>query len=191
MGKRLFLFVLIGLMGLANTSGILTAADAVKVTGLNDAKAVETVALVEPEPEPEVIYAPAAGYAPVTPLIANYTVTVYSADIIADGLSYYDIYKTGMLVYGHNSSNLLGSLSNRYEGEIFTVTEGGVATNYRVAVKIWYNKTADGYLEGDPYLMGDIVDTAMNHSIALMTCAGVSYGNGDASQRLVVYADRV
>ena len=191
MGKRLFLLLFAGLMGLANTPGILTAADTVRVNGLDNTGVVETILEPEPEPEPELVYAPVAGYAPAAPQIANYTVTVFSGSIIADGLSYYDIYKTGMLVYGHNSGNLLGSLANRYEGEVFTITEGGVATNYRVAAKVLYNKTADGYLEGDPYLMGDIVYTAMGHSIALMTCAGISYGNGDASQRLVIYADRI
>ena len=52
-----------------------------------------------------------------------------------------------------------------------------------------YEKTADGYLNGDPYLMGDIVYGAMGHSVALMTCAGKMIYPNDATHRLVVYAD--
>ena len=33
------------------------------------------------------------------------------------------------------------------------------------------------------------VSTAWGHSIALMTCAGQSLGSGDATHRLVVFAD--
>lgn len=200
MGKRLFLLLIVGFMGIINTPEILMATDSV-VAENPVFNAVETVPLPEPEPEPApepksvsltVQYAaPVAGYAtmPATPQITNYTVTVYSGTIVADNLSYYDIYKTNKLVYGHNSYNLLGNLSNRYVGETITITEGGVTQTYRVSDVVLYEKTSEGYLNHDRTLMGKIMRTALGHSVALMTCAGTSYGNGDASHRLVVYAD--
>ena len=196
MGKRLFLLLIISFIGIINTPSILMATDAVEAEN-PVFNAVETVPLPEPEPEPvspAVQYAaPAAGYVttPVAPQITNYTVTVYSGTIVADNLSYYDIYKTNKLVYGHNSYNLLGNLVNRYVGETITITEGGVAQTYRVSDIVLYEKTSDGYLNHDRTLMGRVMRTAMGHSVALMTCAGTSYGNGDASHRLVVYADAI
>ena len=95
------------------------------------------------------------------------------------------------MIYGHNSAGLLGSLFYRYPGETITVTEGGVTSNYVVSAVATYAKTPDGRLEGDPGLMSSIANTAMGHDLALFTCAGTNYGNGDASHRLVVYADRI
>ena len=189
MAKRLFLLFLIASIGVICSPRGLMATDSF-VSGAPVFDAVETVAIEEPEPEPEapVVAAPAAGYAPQ---IMNYTVTIQSGEMVAHGLSYGDIYKTGRLVYGHNSSNLLGNLVYRSIGETISVTEGGVTQNYQVVNMVTYEKTADGYLNNDPYLMGDITYTAMGYDIALMTCAGVSYGNGDASHRLVVYANAV
>lgn len=195
MGNRLILLVIAGIISLISSPTILTAADSVEVTGLDTAGVVETVPEPEPEPATEVAYvpaAPAAGYVTTVaaPQVANYTVTAYTGSIEVNP-SYSDIYKTNKLVYGHNSGALLGSLANRYVGEEFMITEGGVAYNYRVADIVVYEKTADGYLNGNARLMGTIMRTAMGHSIALMTCAGQMLGGGDATHRLVVYADAI
>lgn len=201
MGKRLFLLITAILIGVAWTPEFLTAEDA---TGAKapEFHAVETV--VEPEPEIEEVAtevawtAPTAEVVPVAyvPQVVNYTVTTYIGNIneyvnTASNLSYYDIYKFQKLIYGHNSGNLLGDLSGRYMGEVFTITENGVVRNYQVAGITIYAKTADGNLENDPSLMRNIAYGAMGHDVALMTCCGTSYGNGDASHRLVIYADAV
>ena len=160
--------------------------------------------------EPEVVEAPAvvqnvvetpravvtASYSAPVVTVHNYNVTTYVGSAIefneiANSLGYGQIYKFRKMVYGHNTYNLLGSLGSRYVGETITVTEGGVAKSYRVAAVVVYQKTADGNLEGNPQLMKDIANTAMGHDIALLTCYGTSYGNGDASHRLVVYADAI
>ena len=191
MGKRLFLLIILSLMGAIATPTILTAADDVVVAGVSNTGVTETVPVAEPEPVTEVDYAPAApaaGYVTATPQAANYTVTGYSGGIEVNPVG---IMKTGNLIYGHNSSGILGSLAYRYVGEVFTITEGGVARNYQVAAIAMYEKTADGYLNGDPYLMGDLVYGAMGHSVAMMTCAGQMLGNGDATHRLVVFADAI
>ena len=173
---------------------VLTAANEVALTGLNPEGIVETVPLPEPEPEPE--YVSVYMTEEYAPTIQNYTVTTYVGsraefNATAASLSYGDLYKYGKMIYGHNSAGLLGSLFYRYVGETITVTEGGVTSNYVVSAIATYAKTPDGRLEGDPSLMSGIANAAMGHDLALFTCAGTSYGNGDASHRLVVYVDRV
>lgn len=199
MGKALFLLIC-SVLSVVMSPAILTAADSVDVTGVSDAKVVETV--VEPEPEPVttlavtpvVAKAPTAGYIPAARV--NYTVTNYVGSVSEylatyANLSYSAIYKYGKMIYGHNSYNLLGSLSARSVGEVITITEGGVTREYRVAAVAIYEKTADGNLNGDPRLMTQIATSAMGHDQVLFTCAGTSYGNGDASHRLAVYVDAV
>lgn len=189
MARSLFLFIITAITVLVNPIA-LSAANEVAVTGLNPAGMVETVPLPEPEPEP--VYDPVY----VVPVVQNYTVGAYIGSVgefnsVANNLSYSYIYKYNKMIYGHNSAGLLGSLAYRYVGETITITEGGVTNNYVVSAIAMYAKTADGFLEGDKHLMTSIANTALGHDVALLTCAGTSYGNGDASHRLVVYADRV
>lgn len=105
-------------------------------------------------------------------------------------LSYSELYRFQKMIYGHNTANLLGNLASLAPGQVFSVTEGGVTTSYRVALSAVYANTANG-LNGDPSLMSSIAYSALGHSIALLTCAGTPYGNGNASHRLVVFADQI
>ena len=201
MAKRLFLLFLASFTGIIGSPEFLMASDSF-MAATPEFNAVETI-LPEPEPEPELASepgstpvvvnytAPVAGYQPAAPKMKNYTVTIQTNRMIADNLSYYDIYKFKKLIYGHNSGNLLGNLGSLAIGEVFTITEGGVTKNYRVADKVTYRKTADGYLENDKSLMRQIAYDAMGHSVALMTCAGQPLGGGDATHRLVIYADAI
>ena len=129
------------------------------------------------------------------PAPINYTVTSVVGSVsefisIHQNLSYSQIYRFESLVYGHNSANLLGNLGTLSPGEIFTITEGGVVQNYQVASVVYYQNTAEG-LNGDPTLMSQIAYGALGHSVAVMTCAGQMSSDGNASQRLVVFADLV
>ena len=204
MAKRLFLLLIISLIGVISTPKFLAASDSAKVTNLNTDKVVETVIPPEPEPEPEPEPAYASYVKPATlyavsyeepkPAVQNYTVTTYIGSVneyvnTASNLSYSSIYKYNKMIYGHNTGNLLGSLAYRYIGETITITEGGVARSYEVAAIRTYAKTSDGNLEGDPHLMAKIANTALGYDVALLTCSGTSYGNGDASHRLVVFAN--
>ena len=207
MVKKVCLLFISCLVTILMSPSILTATDHVVIKGVSDAKVVETVPLPEPEPESEVVEPviavkspsagiPAVSVAPATPVIPNYTVTNYIGSRqeymdTAMSLSYSSIYKYNKMVYGHNTYNLLGSLANRSVGETITITEGGAVNTYRVAAVSLYEKTADGNLNGDPQLMASIANTAFGHSLALFTCAGTSYGNGDASHRLVVFVDQI
>ncbi len=204
MAKRLFLLLIISLIGVISTPKFLAASDSAKVTKLNTNKIVETVIPPEPEPEPEPepVYASAVkpairyvvSYEEPKPVMQNYTVTTYIGSVseylrTATNLNYSSIYKYNKMIYGHNTGNLLGSLAYRYVGETFTITEGGVTRTYRVMAIRTYAKTSDGNLEGDPHLMARIANTALGYDVALFTCSGTSYGNGDASHRLVVFAN--
>lgn len=131
----------------------------------------------------------------------NYTVTRPTSSIVKTP-TYSDIYRTGNLVYAHNSSNLFGNLKTLSVGSTFTLTENGVTTTYKVSGVEYYKKVAVANGEDLAKCSGlsdncsgrwmtSIVKNALYHNVALMTCAGQSYGNGDASHRLVIFADRV
>lgn len=130
------------------------------------------------------------------PAKASYTVsyhigTVEEFNAVANNLSYSGLYKFKKMIYGHNSSNLLKNLANRYVGEVITITDGGIARDYIVTSVQKYRKTSDMGLDGDPTLMSRIATSALGNDIALFTCAGTLYRNGDASHRLVIFANAI
>ena len=100
-------------------------------------------------------------------------------------------------LYGHNSAGVFGFLPSVGIGTVFSLTYNGVTTNYRVSNKVEYAKTGPTTLEngGVTYKMARIANgfspDGVHHSISIMTCSGVSYGNGDASHRLVLFADAI
>ena len=130
----------------------------------------------------------------------DYTVTQFTGALVKKP-TYSDIYRTGKLVYAHNSSNLFGNLKTLGIGSTFTLTENGVTTTYRVSGIEYFKKIS---VDGGEDLakcsglsddcsgrwMNSIVRNAFYHNVALMTCAGQSYGNGDASHRLIILADK-
>lgn len=188
MGKRLFLLLMSAAATIVMSPRILIATDEI-VVQQPDFHAVETIEQVEPVEL--VIEKPLAIAQTTVPIKqpVNYTVTIYATEMVAHGLSYSDIYKTGKLIYAHNSDNLFGNLKYLGYGEVFYVTEPTGVTAYQVVSRAIYNKTSDEFLDNDPYLMGKLVYTANGYDIAMMTCEG-SYGNGDAPQRLVVFANK-
>ena len=210
MAKRLFLLLILNFIGVILSPNSLIADDnfLVKSPEFNDVLTVEIIPEEQVEAEPSLVahsepvisnpvpmaYSVEPVY--VEPAITNYTVSYYigSAEefnATAYSLSYDGLYKFRKMIYGHNSYNLLGNLSSRYVGETFTITEGGVARNYIVTGVQTYEKTSDGNLNWDAGLMSQIATSALGSDIALFTCAGVSYGNGDASHRLVVFANAI
>lgn len=105
--------------------------------------------------------------------------------------------KINKLIYGHNSASVFAGLDTLTAGATFTISLGGAETTYRVFASVIYDKNPDGRLQlnGRGSYMKAIRDRASYnntpHDLALMTCAGISYGNGDASQRLVIFADAI
>jgi hypothetical protein len=212
MARKLFLLVISVLVATVGNSAILSATDEPLVTGISSRGIVNTVPLPEPELEskPVAVEAPSAPMAgsntvivntvnqviPVAHVIENYTVTyqVSSAkeyNALANNLSYADIYKFRKMIYGHNSANLLLSLSYKNEGDVITVTEGGVATQYRIMRKHEMVKISDNDLQdiltGQIYAMKDISWALNAYDLALETCLGY----GDTPYRWVLFANKV
>lgn len=108
------------------------------------------------------------------------------------------IAKYNNFYYGHNSANVLGSLSSLPIGATFSITENGQTKKYQIAKsetfeKIGANKLAT--LDNPSRDYSNAIYSASykgkKYDIALMTCAGVSLGNGDATERYVVFAYEV
>lgn len=226
MAKRLFLLILISFVSIFIAPEFLMASDTVELTALNDAKIVETIPIVEvePEPEPEPVSSPVvepvnkpaaatvAAPAYVAPVMENYitvggkTIEIFdSGDTAIDAGKHVARYNNGSFLYGHNSSEVFRALYWVNRGEIFSVTYGGVTTNYRVEDRIVYRKTDAYNLKVDDdssYINGHDVPMkyvasgydergGKKYSVALMTCYGESYGDGDASHRLVIFANAI
>ncbi len=99
-------------------------------------------------------------------------------------------------LYGHNSANVFGILYNVSLGETFTITENDVVTEYVVKEVVIFEKIDDYTLSenGKNLKMSAVARARHNgvaHDLSLMTCYGTSYGNGDASHRLVLFADKI
>lgn len=200
MGGRLFLLIIASLIGVVSSPSILTATDKVNLTGLDNTGIVETVPLPEPEPKPEPRAVLSAAYSePVyTPPANNIQVAgrtlriVDVADTLAEAGNHVNKYGSKFL-YGHNTGAVFGGLAGLGYGSVFTVTYGGVTTNYSVANIVVFEKSAGGLLQINGY--GDYMNAVSRavyngtyYDIALMTCAGTSLGGGDATHRLVIYA---
>lgn len=92
----------------------------------------------------------------------------------------------GRFLFAHNYSWLFGGLANLYSGYTFSTNIYGTTHNYRVAYVITVPN--DAALANN---MNDIAKAKYNgvqYSLSLMTCAGTSYGNGNASHRTLVFA---
>ncbi|MBQ3320628.1 hypothetical protein IJG71_00625 [Candidatus Saccharibacteria bacterium] len=118
------------------------------------------------------------------------------SDTAVDSGDHVNKYGSNFL-YGHNSSAVFGNLVNMGVGSTFSITYGGVTTNYQVSkVTIFEKDVASGKLQLDG--SGNYMRAVSNgksdgvkHDFAIMTCYGTSYGNGDASHRLVLFADEI
>lgn len=100
-------------------------------------------------------------------------------------------------LYGHNSSAVFGGLNGLGIGSTFTVTYNGVSTNYSVTNIVVFEKNRDNGLlqiNGSGNYMNAVskaVHDGVHYDLSLMTCYGTSYGNGDASHRLVIFANAI
>lgn len=105
-------------------------------------------------------------------------------------------------IYGHNSAAVFGNLKNLRVGvDTFTVTLNGATSTYRIVNKVIYDYELGG--NGALRLNGDTSVNYMNrtakakdnnnvqYDLALMTCHGQSLGGGNATQRLVLFANKI
>ena len=204
MKKYILMMLASSFIGIFANPEILSASNSVTVNGIDNTNIVETV-IPEPEPAYEVSYAsydytyyeepaytyyeePAVqlGYGAAEPEYLSFYVTSYNDTIVVNP-SYSDIYQTGKLIYAHNSADLLYNLNYLYEGDVFMIN----GNMYRVAERKVYEKTDDYSLDGSRSVMKKLKNTAYGHTFALMTCSGRALGNGDATHRLVIFADAI
>ena len=129
--------------------------------------------------------------------IAGRTLPVISvADTMTDSGSHVNKYGD-KFYYGHNSGAVFGGLVNLREGSTFSITLGGATTNYRVAKRQVFEKNSENgrlQLNGDGNYMWNVASARHNgvqYDVSIMTCHGVSYSGGDASERLVLFANRI
>lgn len=208
MGKRLFLLLFSAFIGIIASPEILMASDSFDVQGLDNGRIVETVPIVEEPVEEQnpVVYtaptyvAPAPVY--VAPMPNAISVTgktleiVDVADTAVDSGNHVNKYGERFL-YGHNSAGVFGGLVNLGAGSVFSVTYGGATTNYQVAKIVVFEKNVETgtlQLNGAGSYMRSVADAkseGVQYGLSLMTCYGTSYGNGDASHRLVIFANAI
>lgn len=206
--KRLIIILFSSFLGIVGNPEFLTASDSVVLTGLNEANIVETIPLPEPEPEPELMITQVES-APVyyTYVELSYVVPVNSIQIAGRNLEIVDVADTRVdagshvnkygdkFLYGHNSWAVFGSLANMGAGSTFTVTYEGVTTAYQVQQVAIFEHT-NGLLQIDGvgnymFSVSKARYQGVNYGLSLMTCYGESYGNGDASHRLVLFANAI
>ncbi|MBR0430786.1 hypothetical protein IJJ05_00650 [Candidatus Saccharibacteria bacterium] len=206
MAKRLFLLLFLSLIGVINTPNFLTADDsfiirqpefhAVNTVEIERPVAktngVQTVTTANTQVVPVVSVAPANSIA-----IAGRNLAVVNvANTAVDSGNHVNKYGDRFL-YGHNTSVVFGGLVNLGVGSSFTLTLDGLSTNYQVKrVVIFEKNTTNGRLQmnGEGSYMKSVANANFDgaqYNIALMTCYGISYGNGDASHRLVLFADAI
>lgn len=127
----------------------------------------------------------------------------YSSDTTIDAGS--AVAKWGdKFYYGHNSSSVFAVLYNVGIGSTFSITENGNTTSYRVAnIKYFFKKNYDGggtaitktpEANDNKNYMNSVAAAkydGASYDVSLMTCYGDSWGNGDAAQRLVVFANKI
>ena len=103
----------------------------------------------------------------------------------------------GRFLYGHNSSNVFGGLKNLSVGSTFTVTLNNVKKTYRIAKTVIFEKnqeTGKLTLNGAGSYMNNVARAkhdGVQYSLSLMTCHGQALGRGDATHRLVLFANEI
>ena len=179
----------------------------------------EPVAVEEDEPqvyeEPAIEYSPAyepvvvAPQEPVLPdnyiTVGGRTIEIINSNDTRNDAGRYAARYNDTFIYGHNSNVVFDVLYGVRIGNTFTIVYNGTATTYMVRNVVIYRKTGDTALRVDDasssingtdvpmkYIAkGQEMPGGAQYNIALMTCYGTSYGNGDASHRLVVFADAI
>lgn len=210
-GKKILVILFSSFVGIIANPEMPFASDSVVLTDLNSSKMVETV----PLPKPEVVTAVAKPaktvstsmasaivaqptyVAPMNKIqIGGRTIEIINTDNTKNNSGNY-VYKYGTkFLYGHNSANVFGVLYNLGAGATFSVTENGQTQNYVVRQAVIYEKVNDYTLKlNDQEIMMSVITRARyagtNYDLSLMTCYGTMYAGGDASHRLVLFANAI
>lgn len=206
MFKKTLILLLSSFFTIASGPEFLNASKDIQVSGINNDKIVQTVV---PEPVKPVVKTPVrtarttaarAAASKATPRvvanrlsIAGRNLTVeYSSNTAVDAGNVIKFYNNKFL-YGHNSANVFGFLPSVGVGSVFSLTYNGVTTNYRIMEKVEYAKASPTTLSlnGREFSMAYIAKGMNKYNLTIMTCSGKSLGRGDATHRLVLYANAI
>ena len=203
MFKKTLILLLSSFFTIAGAPEFLIASEDVEVNSINNANIVQTLV---PEPVKTVVSTPVTRTTKTTVAkaaapkpaanrlnIAGRSLTVeYSPNTGVDAGRVVKFYNNKFL-YGHNSAGVFGFLPSVGVGTVFSLTYNGVTTNYRVMEKVEYAKSSPTTLNlnGRDYSMAYIAKGMNKYSLTLMTCSGRSLGGGDATHRLVLYANAI
>jgi hypothetical protein len=203
MFKKTLILLLSSFFTIAGAPEFLIASEDVEVNSINNANIVQTVV---PEPVKTVVSTPVTRTTKTTVAkaaapkpaanrlnIAGRSLVVeYSPNTGVDAGRVVKFYNNKFL-YGHNSAGVFGFLPSVGVGTVFSLTYNGVTTNYRVMEKVEYAKSSPTTLNlnGRDYSMAYIAKGMNKYSLTLMTCSGRSLGGGDATHRLVLYANAI
>lgn len=191
------------------TTAVATTVTPVQSTPVQSTPVQSTPAKTTPVASTPVATTPATTPVQPKPVVKTNSITITGRTISVTNVNdtrigagdHVNFYRNKFL-YGHNSSAVFGGLKNLVIGSNFSLTIDGVTTNYRVArVMVFdYEETTNGNgairfnNDGRNYILNvvrakDNNDTQYNLSI--MTCHGKSLGNNNATQRLVLFANKI
>ena len=212
MTKRLSLLLFLSILETILMPGLLAAGDNLAVKS-PEFHAVETVeAKVEEAGKVQTEQSSTNNRAETTATLAKtaYSVTIApknSINITGRALEVVDVANTtvdagghvnrygGKFYYGHNSGAVFGRLTALGVGSTFSIVDGGSTTNYRVEKVVIFEKNNNKLqLNGAGSYMNAVagaIHLGTHYSVSIMTCYGTSYGNGDASHRLVLFANAI
>ena len=130
--------------------------------------------------------------------IAGKTICMfYTNSLENDAGSKVAFYKD-VFLYGHNTSAVFSILHTLPVGTTFSITKSGQTKTYKITAKqIFCDYSNPSYpcsnYPNDPVLnMYDVIQPSRKGAaLSLMTCAGKSIGNGDATHRLVAWAVQI
>ena len=154
-----------------------------------------------PVSAPAPVSVPAPVVVPVDSIsIAGRTINIVDVNstTVASG-DHVNFYRNKFL-YGHNSSAIFGGLKNLSIGATFTITHDGVTSTYRIVNRVvyQYEETGNGALrlngDGRNYFLNTVRakdNNDVQYAVSLMTCHGVSYGGDNATERLVLFANKI
>ena len=175
-----------------NTATSLISSPSVDV--LNFSLSLDEKAKIEPAKTPEskplATSASSANASPTTPpnhlSYLGHTVPIFTSyDTLTDSGTQIGLYNDKFL-YGHNSWNVFGDLPSLAIGDTLTINLNGKAATYRVSYVTTLDKaTTQRFMLSIANARFD----GVQYSYSLMTCAGTSVGNGDASHRLILFVD--
>lgn len=209
MGKRLFLLITASLLSVILAPTSLMATDSFvpllpnfqdQETILSAKKQVQQASVAPVANQTTFVTEPQAVFAPVEPAqnikIAGRTLEIVDVpDTIYDAGGHVNRYG-GKFLYGHNTGAVFGSLTSMGVGSVFSVTSGGMTRNYQVVNVVIFEKNPSGKLQINGsgsymYAVSQAIHLGKHYDLSLMTCYGTSYGNGDASHRLVLFANAI